>query len=307
MFGTRTVIGLMVLAMLGLTATYGEPTEPQTTAMPRHALLKGDPATAEVDAERPDAPDLPPADAPLPPAAGAVELTQAPGQLVEGETIAVSWTASRGIVETEVLGWAEKLKFSGRSRGGDRFVLQSRRPVGDGSVRWQVPWIDSIAMTIKVNGYDAAGEIVSQAMVLVPYRPKAMADKLADGIYVHLTGSHGQRLYRQQDGVIVFGAICSGSSTKNVVPATRHPRGPHDHHGVFAVKSKAVDHYSSLNSAWRMRYAMHFCNGHAIHATSPNMYRYLGRPASHGCVRLHLTDAKALFAASQVGTRVEVF
>ncbi|MFD2031209.1 L,D-transpeptidase [Ancylobacter dichloromethanicus] len=43
-----------------------------------------------------------------------------------------------------------------------------------------------------------------------------------------------------------------------------------------------------------MPYAIFFHKGWAIHGT--NDLRRLGRPASHGCVRLHPGNAKALFA-----------
>ncbi len=46
---------------------------------------------------------------------------------------------------------------------------------------------------------------------------------------------------------------------------------------------------------------------HGIHATSPSMYRYLGRPASHGCIRQHHADAKILYSLVSVGTPVYVF
>ncbi|WP_342636716.1 L,D-transpeptidase [Ancylobacter aquaticus] len=43
-----------------------------------------------------------------------------------------------------------------------------------------------------------------------------------------------------------------------------------------------------------MPYSIFFHKGWAIHGT--NDLRRLGRPASHGCVRLHPSNAKALFA-----------
>jgi len=46
---------------------------------------------------------------------------------------------------------------------------------------------------------------------------------------------------------------------------------------------------------------------HGIHATSPGYYRYLGRGASHGCVRQHRADAAVLYGLVSVGTPVYVF
>nr|WP_245515684.1 L,D-transpeptidase [Oharaeibacter diazotrophicus] len=46
-----------------------------------------------------------------------------------------------------------------------------------------------------------------------------------------------------------------------------------------------------------MPHAIFFTGGYAIHAT-PHVRR-LGSPASHGCVRLHPDNAKALFALAK--------
>ncbi len=46
-----------------------------------------------------------------------------------------------------------------------------------------------------------------------------------------------------------------------------------------------------------MPYSIFFYGGYAIHGT--NAVSSLGRPASHGCVRLHPTNAAALFGLVQ--------
>jgi lipoprotein-anchoring transpeptidase ErfK/SrfK len=55
-----------------------------------------------------------------------------------------------------------------------------------------------------------------------------------------------------------------------------------------------------------MPYSLFFHGGYAIHGTYS--IRQLGRPASHGCVRLHPANARALFALvrSYGGARVVV-
>jgi lipoprotein-anchoring transpeptidase ErfK/SrfK len=60
-----------------------------------------------------------------------------------------------------------------------------------------------------------------------------------------------------------------------------------------------------MTSMWRSRkynnapmpWAVFFHGGYAIHGTTD--LRNLGRPASHGCVRLHPANAKAFFALVQ--------
>ena len=52
-------------------------------------------------------------------------------------------------------------------------------------------------------------------------------------------------------------------------------------------------HYSSKYDNAPMPYSIFFKGGYAIHGT--DALRSLGRPASHGCVRLHPSNARELF------------
>ena len=68
--------------------------------------------------------------------------------------------------------------------------------------------------------------------------------------------------------------------------------------GSFRVLSMKEMHYSRKYDNAPMPNALFFTNaGHAIHATSS--VRNLGRPASHGCIRLHPSNAAALYALVQ--------
>lgn len=53
-------------------------------------------------------------------------------------------------------------------------------------------------------------------------------------------------------------------------------------------------HYSSVYNNAPMPYSVFFYGGYAVHGT-PHIKR-LGRPASHGCVRLHPHNAARLFS-----------
>ncbi len=53
-------------------------------------------------------------------------------------------------------------------------------------------------------------------------------------------------------------------------------------------------HYSSKYNNSPMPYSIFFRGGYAIHGT--NHIRNLGRPASHGCVRLHPRHAATLYS-----------
>ena len=63
--------------------------------------------------------------------------------------------------------------------------------------------------------------------------------------------------------------------------------------GSFRSRRLAVMHYSSKYDNAPMPHSIFFYGGYAIHATSE--LRSLGRPASHGCVRLHPSNAATLF------------
>ena len=54
------------------------------------------------------------------------------------------------------------------------------------------------------------------------------------------------------------------------------------------------DHASTIYSGSPMPYSIVFLRGYAIHGSYET--KYLGRPASHGCVRLHPANAAALYS-----------
>jgi lipoprotein-anchoring transpeptidase ErfK/SrfK len=56
-------------------------------------------------------------------------------------------------------------------------------------------------------------------------------------------------------------------------------------------------HYSRKYDNSPMPHSIFFLGGYAIHAT--NYVKYLGRPASHGCIRLHPRNAAKLYALVQ--------
>jgi lipoprotein-anchoring transpeptidase ErfK/SrfK len=63
--------------------------------------------------------------------------------------------------------------------------------------------------------------------------------------------------------------------------------------GKFWVNWMTPMHYSEQYEYSPMPYSIFFHEGYAIHAT--NELKRLGRPASHGCIRLSLENAKILY------------
>ena len=67
-------------------------------------------------------------------------------------------------------------------------------------------------------------------------------------------------------------------------------------------KHLSKHHKSSLYNNAPMSYSIFYSGNFAIHGT--NQTSRLGRPASAGCIRLHTSNAKKLFAMTQqIGTR----
>lgn len=75
--------------------------------------------------------------------------------------------------------------------------------------------------------------------------------------------------------------------------------------GWFAPESLQRMHYSHKYHMSPMPYSIFFAHGYAIHGTYET--GYLGRPASHGCIRLSPEHAAALFHMVQAeGARISI-
>lgn len=70
-------------------------------------------------------------------------------------------------------------------------------------------------------------------------------------------------------------------------------KGYHTPRGVFQPYHMAKMHYSRKYDNAPMPNSIFFLDGYAIHAT--DAVNNLGRPASHGCIRLHPQNAKWLY------------
>jgi lipoprotein-anchoring transpeptidase ErfK/SrfK len=77
-------------------------------------------------------------------------------------------------------------------------------------------------------------------------------------------------------------------------PVSTARRGYHTPTGTFKPQSLAVWHRSTIYSGSPMPHSIFFHGGYAIHGSYET--KYLGRPASHGCVRLHPNNAAQLFS-----------
>lgn len=76
-------------------------------------------------------------------------------------------------------------------------------------------------------------------------------------------------------------------------PVSTARRGYRTPLGTYRPTRLHRRHYSSIYRGSPMPYSVFFRGGYAIHGT--NQVSRLGRPASHGCIRLHPSNAATLF------------
>lgn len=90
-------------------------------------------------------------------------------------------------------------------------------------------------------------------------------------------------------------------------PVSTARKGYYTPTGTFYPYSLQTMHYSRKYDNAPMPKSIFFNGGYAIHATPHT--GMLGRPASHGCVRLSLTNASTLFEivkADRGGTTIRI-
>lgn len=120
-----------------------------------------------------------------------------------------------------------------------------------------------------------------------------MAMAFALAFIVTPTGAWAARLYAvidisdQRMGVLLDGVQLHYWKTSTARSGYRTPLG------TFRPKRLERMWYSTKYDNAPMPYSVFFYGGYAIHGTDD--LKNLGRPASHGCVRLHPDNAEILF------------
>lgn len=224
--------------------------------------------------------------------------------MLEGQIYKICWT-SRGIDSVNVVVHGTNTPVGDASRGDFNIVVADSVPAATGYADWQVPWIDSINIFVKLKGYDSSGKAVAVTEKAYGFRPAVLAGRTIDGIYLDLHAKTNQRLYVQKNHKLIKAYLATSSAAYYWLPPNHHINKPHDHAGVFSVLDKVPLHHSKLFDV-DMPWAMRYHGGHFVHATSPDMYQFLGMPASSGCNRMTYKDAKELYMSTPVGTRLEV-
>ena len=98
-------------------------------------------------------------------------------------------------------------------------------------------------------------------------------------------------LSSQRMAVFVNGAARYNWPVSTARPGYRTPTG------TFKPTALVRYHRSSIYEGSPMPYSIFFLRGYAIHGSYE--IKHLGRPASHGCIRLHPSNAAALYSLVQ--------
>jgi lipoprotein-anchoring transpeptidase ErfK/SrfK len=98
-------------------------------------------------------------------------------------------------------------------------------------------------------------------------------------------------LSNQRMAVFVNGAARYNWPVSTARPGYRTPTG------TFKPTALVRYHRSSIYEGSPMPYSIFFLRGYAIHGSYE--IKHLGRPASHGCIRLHPSNAAALYSLVQ--------
>jgi len=125
----------------------------------------------------------------------------------------------------------------------------------------------------------------------------SIAPALADDVVVHIDKS-AQRMSVRVDG-----------QPRYTWPVSTGRSGYGTPSGVFYPQMMARRWFSKKYYNSPMPHSIFFYHGFAIHGT--NDLRRLGGPASHGCVRLHPSNAATLYALvernGRDSTRIEIY
>ena len=223
---------------------------------------------------------------------------------LEGSPATIRYETTGLITRVRIYYYGGNCELGGRSRGSfGRIVADMVSATG--SWPWRVPWVDAASFRLRVAGFNQQGERLAEYECTVRFRPREAAD-LPDTCIAII--KRMQRLYYYRDGRVarmhIISTAIGGYTTPNMKPgsySSRRGEMGKVFYKAWAPRSRMYDvvmpYYLAITSS----------GSHGIHATSRNMYRYLGRPASHGCVRQHRSDAAVLYDLVAVGTPVYVF
>lgn len=226
-------------------------------------------------------------------------------EVLEGAEVVLRWRSRGPVQQVRLYYYYDRCALGGQSRGTFGRVIYGQMLPNFSEVPWTIPWMDTAAFRLRIAAYDGAEMLVAEDEIGLRFRPaelKNLPDR-AIGIV-----KKRQRLYYYEDGRVrrmhIVSTAAPGYTTPLMRPGSHDPRRG-------AMGKVFRKHPSAFSRMYRvaMPYWLQITSSgsHGIHATSPRYYHLLGRPASHGCVRQHNSDAAVLYGLVAVGTPVYVF
>jgi lipoprotein-anchoring transpeptidase ErfK/SrfK len=100
-----------------------------------------------------------------------------------------------------------------------------------------------------------------------------------------------QKLYLYENGILIDTFKISSGDRKHKTPSMDR-KFTGRMYKKYTSKKFPGGNYMGLGN---MPYVMFIRGGYAIHGTTPGNFALLGKPASHGCIRLHPDHAKVFY------------
>lgn len=226
-------------------------------------------------------------------------------EIVEGRQLPIRWQTGGPIDHVRIYYSYDLCPLGGKPRGKSGRVLQGTMLPNTGQVTWTVPWLDTTAVRLRIAGYDSQQQRLAADEIGLRFLPAEISDLPPRSIGII---KKRQRLYYLEGGRLRRMHIVSTAAPGYTTP-TMHPGAWDPRRGAMGKIFRKARAPMSRTYRVVMPYWLQITSSgsHGIHATTPRYYSRLGRPASHGCVRQHLEDARILYSMVSVGTPVYVF
>lgn len=155
---------------------------------------------------------------------------------------------------------------------------------------------------VPLNQLINANRIKNPNLIYVGQRltiPKTQAEGAqVKGVWVEISLKK-QKLYLYQGGKIIFKTSVSTGLARYPTPAGRFKVWAKFRYDDMTGGSRTRGDYYYLP---KVPYVAYFYQGYSLHGTY--WHKNFGRPMSHGCINLSISDARYLYSQITVGTPV---
>ncbi|MAZ84188.1 MAG: hypothetical protein CME90_11360 [Hoeflea sp.] len=121
-----------------------------------------------------------------------------------------------------------------------------------------------------------------------------LAGAIAAGMLMSATSAYAARIVAKVDLSSQTMTVTQNGVVKYRWKVSTGRKGYYTPTGTYSPKWLSKHHRSRKYNNAPMPYAVFFRGGYAVHGT--NQVSRLGRPASHGCIRLHTANAATFFS-----------